>query len=221
MSIEGLLSVLRLKDPYVIAGSGASVWQAAKNDEKIHISFSIDEVRECARFAARYGYGCLAVSHDGSFYHAPGSLGVEFYVDLFKTPNYPVDFEKEEITDCCKAMVFTELEPGEIELCLERLGKEMSEYSYGKSWTNIVEVSLKGVSKESAMARLADMLSMPLSEVIAIGDEKLDMGMARIAGLGVAMGNGDAEFKAAADYVTLSNDEDGVAHVIEKFILNV
>ena len=74
--------------------------------------------------------------------------------------------------------------------------------------------------KENAMAEIAKMLSIPLAEVIALGDDRVDMGMIRMAGLGVAMENGDGDLKAAADFVTLSNDEDGVAHVIEKFILN-
>ena len=43
--------------------------------------------------------------------------------------------------------------------------------------------------------------------------------MIEYAGLGVAMGNATDEIKEMADYVTLSNDEDGVAHVINKFIL--
>ena len=43
--------------------------------------------------------------------------------------------------------------------------------------------------------------------------------MLHYAGLGVAMGNASAEIKAQADFVTLSNEEDGVAHVIERFIL--
>ena len=44
--------------------------------------------------------------------------------------------------------------------------------------------------------------------------------MIEYAGLGVAMGNATDEIKEMADYVTLSNDEDGIAHVVNKFILN-
>ena len=44
--------------------------------------------------------------------------------------------------------------------------------------------------------------------------------MIEFAGLGVAMGNAVDEVKAAANYVTATNDEDGIAQVIEKFILN-
>ncbi|MGI6191953.1 MAG: Cof-type HAD-IIB family hydrolase [Christensenellales bacterium] len=219
-SIEGLLSRLALKDPYVIAGSGTSIWQSAANKEKIHLSLSAEQVRECARFASRYGYGCLAVKHDGSFYYAPGMGCADYYGGIFKTPSYPVDYETENCTDCCKIMLFTEVDADDIALCLERVKGELSHFSFSKTWRNIVEVYPAGVCKENAMAEIAKMLSIPLAEVIALGDDRVDMGMIRMAGLGVAMENGDGDLKAAADFVTLSNDEDGVAHVIEKFILN-
>ena len=60
-----------------------------------------------------------------------------------------------------------------------------------------------------------------LWDVIACGDGLNDLSMIRYAGLGVAMANAQPEVKEAADVVTLSNDEDGVAEVIERYILNV
>ena len=56
-------------------------------------------------------------------------------------------------------------------------------------------------------------------EVIACGDESNDYSMIKYAGLGVAMGNAIDKVKAAANYITDTNDNDGVAKVIEKFIL--
>jgi len=57
--------------------------------------------------------------------------------------------------------------------------------------------------------------------MIAVGDGYNDISMIEYAGLGVAMANSPDDVKAKADYITLSNEEDGVAHVIHKFILNV
>ena len=56
--------------------------------------------------------------------------------------------------------------------------------------------------------------------MIAVGDGFNDLAMIEYAGLGVAMGNAPEEVKNAADYITFSNDEDGVAKVIEVFVLN-
>ena len=52
-------------------------------------------------------------------------------------------------------------------------------------------------------------------------DVEYDMTMIRTAGIGVAMGNAVEALKAEADYVTVTNDEDGVADAIEKLVLNV
>ena len=54
-------------------------------------------------------------------------------------------------------------------------------------------------------------------QVIAIGDGYNDLSMIKFAGLGIAMGNAQEPIKKAADYITLSNEEDGVAEAINKF----
>ena len=56
--------------------------------------------------------------------------------------------------------------------------------------------------------------------MIACGDGYNDLTMIQYAGLGVAMGNGVLPVRKAADYITLTNEEDGVAHVVEKFMLS-
>ena len=56
--------------------------------------------------------------------------------------------------------------------------------------------------------------------MIACGDGFNDISMISFAGLGVAMANAQEKVKEVANYITLSNEDDGVAHVIEKFIFN-
>lgn len=81
------------------------------------------------------------------------------------------------------------------------------------------EVMRKGVSKGAALARLTDIYGIPASQMIAIGDNENDISMFQYAGLSIAMENGEAIAKAAANCITASNDADGVAQAIEKFIL--
>ncbi|MBM3263949.1 MAG: HAD family phosphatase [candidate division Zixibacteria bacterium] len=76
-----------------------------------------------------------------------------------------------------------------------------------------------GVSKGGALRELALLLGVGLSDVVAIGDNLNDLDMLKVAGLGVAMGNATPETKAHAGYTTDSNNEDGVAKFIERFIL--
>lgn len=97
---------------------------------------------------------------------------------------------------------------------------ELDKFEVVSSMNNSFEVMKKGISKGAAVKKLCDYYGINRSEVICIGDNENDMSMIKFAGLGVAMGNGEEVVKREADYITLSNEEDGVAHVIEKFILS-
>ena len=79
-----------------------------------------------------------------------------------------------------------------------------------------VEVTSRGVSKSAALARLAAERGIAAPEVVAFGDHLTDAAMLRWAGLGVAVANAEEAALAAADVVTVSNDEDGVALVLER-----
>jgi hydroxymethylpyrimidine pyrophosphatase-like HAD family hydrolase len=82
-----------------------------------------------------------------------------------------------------------------------------------------LEIMSPGNSKWRALARLIDAAGLTPEQVIGIGDEINDLEMIRHAGLGVAMGNSIPAIKAVADYITYTNEEDGVAHVVEQFLL--
>ena len=77
----------------------------------------------------------------------------------------------------------------------------------------------KGVSKGDTLAKLGELLDISPQEMMTMGDQENDLSMIELAGLGVAMGNATDQVKAAAQYVSLTNEEDGVAHAIHKFIV--
>lgn len=77
----------------------------------------------------------------------------------------------------------------------------------------------KDASKGIALMKLGEHFGIGADEMIAVGDGFNDLSMIEYAGLGVAMDNAHKAIKEKADYITLSNDEDGVAHLIYKFIL--
>lgn len=88
------------------------------------------------------------------------------------------------------------------------------------SWGGCIEIMKKGTSKGSAVNALADKLGIKIEEVICMGDSGNDVSMLEIAGLSVVMGNAPDFIKEYGDYITDTNDNDGVAKAIEKFILN-
>ncbi|MBX4268310.1 Cof-type HAD-IIB family hydrolase [Clostridium estertheticum] len=83
-----------------------------------------------------------------------------------------------------------------------------------------LEIMPNNVSKTSAIEILMRKFNIQKSEIIAVGDNYNDIDMIEFAGIGVAMGNAPDKVKQYADYVTLSNDNDGVAQAIEKFVLS-
>ena len=87
------------------------------------------------------------------------------------------------------------------------------------SQPHLLEFVDAGASKGLALAALGAAYGINQSEMIAIGDGFNDASMLEYAGLGVAMGNAPAAIKAMCQYIAPSNDEDGVAAVIERFIL--
>ena len=78
-----------------------------------------------------------------------------------------------------------------------------------------------GVDKAKSLERLLSMVNIDKNDVIAVGDGFNDLSMIEYAGLGIAMDNAPQEVKSRANFVTSSNEEDGVARVIEKFILEM
>lgn len=81
-----------------------------------------------------------------------------------------------------------------------------------------IEVSAVNTGKAQAIAYLCEMLGITMHEVMAIGDSLNDVMLLQQAGCSVAMENGVDEVKQAADFITLSNEADGVAYAIEHFL---
>jgi hydroxymethylpyrimidine pyrophosphatase-like HAD family hydrolase len=79
-----------------------------------------------------------------------------------------------------------------------------------------VEVTAAGVNKATALAELAEALGIPASDVVAFGDYPNDIPMLAWAGHGVAVANAHPDVIEIADEVTATNDEDGVALVLER-----
>ena len=83
---------------------------------------------------------------------------------------------------------------------------------------NNFEISKAGVTKATGLQALTAHLGTTMEETMAIGDSENDYSMINAAGLGVAMGNASDDIKAIADYITTSNEEDGVGEAIKNFI---
>lgn len=105
-----------------------------------------------------------------------------------------------------------------MEQVLERMQKRFPELNLFRSEPYYLEVMPKDVDKAYSLSRLLEHTELNRKQMICCGDGFNDISMIRYAGLGVAMANAQPEVKKEANYITASNDEDGIAQVIEKFI---
>lgn len=96
--------------------------------------------------------------------------------------------------------------------------KRFEDIQYSSSLPKNLEISPKGCNKGDGLKHLAEALEIKKEETMAFGDADNDEEMLREAGIAVVMENGLDSMKKIADYVTVSNNEDGVAKAMEKFI---
>jgi Cof subfamily protein (haloacid dehalogenase superfamily) len=172
----------------------------------------IDRVKRC-------GYHVNAYLDD-ELYVEKTTAEAEGYASVAGVDIHQVgDLQRFLKTDPIKVLVISREE------LLDRLARDLApvlgeNVHVTKSKPNFLEFLHPRATKACGLAALAQNFGLGRKEVVAIGDSFNDLEMIRFAGLGVAMGNAREEVKAAADYVAPGNNEDGVADVIERFVLS-
>lgn len=136
--------------------------------------------------------------------------------DLRKPVTELKAFVSERGRDVQKIQFFIPTPELRLEL-LEKLPEMFPDLAISSSVSENIEVNAAGATKGKALLGLAERLGIPREGTMAFGDGLNDLSMLEAAGFGVAMENACVEAKAAADYITLSCDDHGVARAIEKF----
>jgi Cof subfamily protein (haloacid dehalogenase superfamily) len=109
-----------------------------------------------------------------------------------------------------------EFSPDELLAMLDESGLEG--FHATTSGAPFVEIAAGGINKATGLARVCAELDLTADEVMAVGDAKNDVEMLEWAGIGVAMANARPQAKAAADFEIPSNEEDGLAQLIEAML---
>lgn len=220
--ITALAEELELKDygGYILAFNGGRITDCATGDVVFDQPLSpsvveplYDAVKSAGMEMLTYQDEVIAATRKANKYvlHEAfiNKMPVVEYDDFIHQVRYPIN----------KCLVVGDPVPlHELELRLvESFKGRMDAY---RSAGFFLECVPPGIDKARSLARLFEMLSLSKDEVIACGDGYNDQNMIRYAGLGVAMANAPKDVQDTADYITYSNEEDGVAHVVEKFVLN-
>ena len=120
--------------------------------------------------------------------------------------------------DLNKCLMTAEPEKAEklVKILQEKYGNILSIY---RSEPFFIEIMPKNVDKATSLDRMLQTVQLTRENTICVGDGFNDMTMIEYAGVGVAMANAQPEVKSIADFITKSNDEDGIVTVIEKYIV--
>lgn len=127
-----------------------------------------------------------------------------------------VDSLLEELTYPVPKFLLTDA-PEKLEKAEENMKSELDCVNIFRSEPYYLELVPKGLDKGTALKKLCEYLKIDISKTLACGDGYNDIPLIKAAGIGVAMGNAQQSAKDSADFVTLSNDENGVAYAINKF----
>ena len=183
---------------------------------------SVTECEEICAFAEKYNYKCNVYSDEVLYTNLPqGDSRLTVYETVTGVKAVIVDglvskFVKDNNLTCNKITFL--VNPNERERLYKLLQAQFSEkFDVTCSAKVLVEISPKSDDKGSALKYIADYFKIDLSSTVAIGDNLNDLSMIKIASVGVAVGNAVDDLKREADYISVSNDEDAVAEIIEKF----
>ncbi|MEQ8197716.1 MAG: Cof-type HAD-IIB family hydrolase [Clostridiaceae bacterium] len=124
---------------------------------------------------------------------------------------------KEKEADILKCITFSKSQ-SKIKKVKEEL-QGIKEIQVTSSNAFNIEINASGISKGTGARILSEHLGIEREAVMCIGDSENDLSMIEFAGLGVAMGNAAERVKEKADFVTVSNNNNGVGYAINKFIL--
>ncbi len=202
---------------YILSYNGGNIVNA-KTGEKLFSQFLPDEViPELYAYAEENGHALLGYAGNEIITEMPDDQYVKEESRINKMNIRKVDNLFESLEPHPTKLLMTGdptlMLKAEEEL-VEKLGDRMDIF---RSAPFFLELVPKGIDKAKSLTRLLTKINLTPADLIAFGDGYNDLSMLKLAGMGVAMENAAPEVRAEADYVTLSNEEDGVAAALTHF----
>ncbi len=175
-----------------------------------HVTMIREVFRAGVGYLSREDYDILCDRYKGAM--------LQYVLDTRQVlPGTVADFLREDPRPIEELFFLTGSE--ETKLALQETLSALPGIGFADPFPHDLEVMAGGIDKGEGLRFLLDRLGIDSAETMAVGDGGSDLPMLRAAGIGVAMGNATEGVRAGADWVTASNDENGVALAIEKFVL--
>lgn len=218
--ITPLAEELRLKDfgSYILAYNGARIINCATGESVFNKILPANVIPTVLEIAKNYDVDLVTYSDNEIISGIHSNQYTEIESRITGLPIHEVsDFVSYVDFPANKLLI-----PGEPTLLveLEQLLKQKfhSFLSIYRSEPFFLEIMPQNIDKANSLQKLLNSIGLVADQMICCGDGFNDLSMIEFAGLGVAMANAQPVVKELADYVTKSNDEDGVLHVINEFM---
>ena len=205
-------------DSYMISYNGAVVSSMKNNKIIFESSLTKEEIHSLHDFSIENNVHIITYSDKGvvSETHSPY---IDVELKLTGIPHHKVPSFKSEVTTSAIKCILLD-QPDNLKLIETKLKAERPHLSIALSKPFFLEVMPHGIDKAKSVEFLANKLGIKQSEVIAVGNAGNDLTMLQYAGLGIWVDNVTPDLRHEADCIVASNMNDGVAEVVERFLLN-
>lgn len=204
-------------ESYLISFNGAVVTSIKENKVLFEKSLTRAEVLSLHDFSVENNLHIITYSDKGIISET-NSRYIDVEIKLTGMTHCKVDSFRSEIGESAVKCILLE-EPNYLKEMEAKLKQERKELSVARSKPFFLEVMPSGIDKAASLDFLAKRLDIQPSEIIAVGNAGNDLSMIEYAGLGIWVDNVSPELRHKAKVIVSSNMNDGVAEVVEQFIL--
>ena len=199
--------------------NGAKITEYGSNKVLFDHLLDLDLVKEVLAFIKPLNISYMIYHGDHIYIEDINTYSLEEAM-RFNKIGYILDEDLAENIDFRPNNILFAADPDKIKADADLIYEKFKDRGYlTYSGPHYYELMPTGITKGTSILEIADYFGIDHKDTIAFGDQMNDQDMIIKAGVGVAMGNATEDLKREADYVTLTNNEDGVADYIERFIL--
>ncbi len=204
-------------DGYIVSFNGGEIINCKTRESIFKRALTIDEIHRV--YDASKKHNCSIITYKGdNIVSETTDQYIQVEVELTKMPLIQEKSFKEAVNfEGVKCIVLQE--PSYLKKVEKLMKEEFSDLSISISKPFFLEITAKGIDKGHTIGKLAESLGICQDEVIACGNAENDLSMIKYAGLGVWVANTASELYKYGQDVVASNEEDGVADLIEKYLL--
>lgn len=222
--VKEYVDVLEMNDPFILCNGGV-ISHPNHKEKLLDIVFDPKDVKEITEYCLKNDVNCMLYTSDTIFYTKKDNDRVEYFRNRNKKLN-PSEQSNFVFNDNINELVLFDInkilmvQRDPIEF--QKLETEISKYEHltvMSSQVGFLDINPYPASKGYAVSVLAQHFGYSMNEVACIGDQFNDISMIEDSKIGVAMGNAVDSVKSVSQFVTLPNEENGVAYFIE-YLLN-